>query len=64
MEGSDLRLADVVEEVLVMAMPFSTVHPSIDDCTGVVVVDAKHGDKKAQPFADLKSMMANAEEKN
>ena len=58
---SDARPHDIVDEALVMAMPFVSMHPSRDACNvadGALVIDEA---ETQQPFADLKSMMADAD---
>lgn len=52
---------DIVEEALVMAMPFSPMHPS-DDACAAARQDTEIGDNETlRPFADLRSLMAGKE---
>jgi len=56
--------ADIVEEALIMAMPFSALHEASDECS--TVTDCAHSDENevVQPFADLRSRMATAKKKS
>jgi uncharacterized metal-binding protein YceD (DUF177 family) len=59
LEDAQLRPLDVLDELLVMAMPFAAMHESEEDC-GPLAGKAKD-EKEAQvrPFADLKSQLRN-----
>ena len=48
--------ADVVEEALIMAMPFSAMHDFDTQCVKAVAVEDR-AEKMVRPFADLKSQM-------
>ncbi len=63
-DEQDVRPADIVEEALIMALPFSALHESSDACS-MLIDDGQPDDRETvQPFADLRSRMAKAEEKN
>lgn len=57
LEDEDFRLVDVVEEVLIMAMPLAPTHETGESCTAVTIEDADSGSETVRPFADLKSQM-------
>jgi len=60
-DDSDARPLDIVDEALVMGMPFVSMHPSRDDCStsdGSIPVDKG---ELQRPFADLKSLLGDAE---
>lgn len=59
-DDDDVSPHDIVEEALIMAMPFSAMHQTDEEC-GALRPDAVAGDKDSvRPFANLKSLMADA----
>lgn len=56
-EGDAVRPLDIVEEALIMALPFSAVHPSIDLCGPLAQKVAEESRKTVRPFADLRSQL-------
>jgi len=56
-----VRLQDVVEESVVMALPLAPVHPSTDDCGPLAggIVAAAPG--TVRPFADLRARLKKAD---
>lgn len=63
-DEQDVRPADIVEEALIMAMPFSASHESSDDCSMLTDNGQPDDSKTVLPFADLKSLMTETEEKH
>jgi uncharacterized protein len=61
-DENDVRPADIVEEALIMALPFSALHESSDDCTAISVDEKPDDSRKTRPFEDLQSLMAQANE--
>jgi uncharacterized protein len=63
MEREKLRLADLIEESLIMAMPLAPMHEAPDEC-GPLVRDIGKTDGNeettSRPFADLRSQMEKA----
>ena len=65
-EGSDIEVweldedkvcpADIVEEALIMAMPFAAMHESTDECKRYDQVVEEAG-QTTRPFADLKARL-------
>ena len=64
LDGDEVRPADIVEEALIMALPFSALHDSSDDCTAMSVEIQTDERKKTRPFEGLQSLMAQANENN
>jgi len=64
LDDDEVRPADIVEEALIMALPFSALHDSSDDCTAMSVEIQTDEQKKTRPFEDLQSLMANSHEKS
>ncbi len=64
LDDDEVRPADIVEEALIMALPFSALHDSSDDCTAMSVEIQTDEHKKTRPFEDLQSLMANSHEKS
>lgn len=64
LDGDEVRPADIVEEALIMALPFSALHDSSDDCTAMSVEIKTDENRKTRPFEDLQSLMANSHEKS
>ena len=56
-EGDAVRPLDIVEEALIMALPFSAVHQSSDLCGPLAENVAEESRKTVRPFADLRSQM-------
>ncbi len=59
-----VRPQDIVEELLVMAMPFSAMHGSMAECKAFKADDQPHGEsveKLVTPFAALRSQMKQNE---
>ena len=57
-----VRPLDIVDEVLVMALPLSARHADRAECGSLATLlagdsDTGNGDDKARPFADLRSLM-------
>ena len=63
-DENDVTPADIVEEALIMALPFSALHETSDDCSRFSEQSPSDESKKLRPFADLQSLMAKADEKN
>lgn len=63
-DEQDVRPADIIEEALIMALPFLALHESSDDCS--MLIDAGQSDDgdTVQPFANLRSQMARAAKKH
>ena len=63
LDGSDLRLADIVDEALVMAMPLSVRHEELDDCVDLgrgelpQFAPQETGARMTTPFAGLAEQM-------
>jgi len=56
--GNDaIRLQDVVEEAIVMALPLAPAHESEDDCGALVGQIPEALPDTAKPFADLRARM-------
>ena len=56
--------ADIVEEALIMALPFSALHKTSDDCVPIGEQSPDVENRKTRPFEDLQTLMARAEEKH
>ena len=59
-----LRPQDIVEELLIMAMPFSAMHDTIADCKAFELAElsAEANDEKVlRPFASLRMQMKQNE---
>jgi len=56
-EGDEIRPLDIVEEVLIMALPLSAVHPSRDLCGPLAENVTDENKETVRPFADLRSQM-------
>ena len=54
LEDGALRIADIVEEALVMAMPLA---PTQESCVGLGVENRDAGSETTRPFADLRSQL-------
>jgi uncharacterized metal-binding protein YceD (DUF177 family) len=62
MEKERVRLVDLVEESLVMAMPLAPMHESKDACGSLVRDMAEIEESVARPFANLRAQMERAED--
>lgn len=60
LEEDKLRLLDLVEEALIMALPLAAMHVDDTVCHEPGALEEKPG-KKLRPFADLKSQMEQDE---
>lgn len=60
-DDDDVSPHDIVEEALIMAMPFSAMHQSDEECGASRPDSDADEDEAVRPFADLKSLMADAE---
>ncbi len=56
-DGDAVRPLDIVEEALIMALPFSAVHQSGDLCGRLAENVTEESRKTVRPFADLRSQM-------
>ena len=63
-DENDVRPADIVEEALIMAMPLSALHESIEHCRALVEESLTGDNDSITPFADLASRMAKAKNNN
>jgi len=63
-EQNEVRPADIVEEALIMALPFSALHKKSDDCVRLPAAGLSGESRKIRPFEDLQSLMVKADEKN
>jgi len=60
LDGDTVRLADIVEEALIMSLPLAAMHESRQDC-GPLAEKIGGGEKAAtRPFQDLRSQMERA----
>jgi uncharacterized protein len=57
-----VRLVDLVEESLVMAMPLAPMHETKDECGPLVRDMAEIEEPTTRPFADLRAQMEQAED--
>lgn len=60
LENERLRPQDVIEELLIMAMPFAATHDNMADCKAFSTADAVVTDMK-RPFAALAEQMKQVE---
>lgn len=58
LEEKQLRPLDIVEEMLVMAMPFSAMHVDSASCKALVSVKQVPEEERTTPFAALREQMA------
>ena len=56
-EGDRLRPLDLVDETLVMALPFAARHAASEACSAPRVADAPADEKTIRPFAGLKDAL-------
>ena len=61
-DADNVRPLDIVEEALVMAMPFAALHNPSDDCGRMRGNGQTEGVESVRPFSDLKSLMAETDE--
>lgn len=61
LEQEFVRLVDIVEESLLMAMPLAPKHESVDSCATPVKEFEVVGVETSRPFSDLKSQMEKSE---
>ena len=61
LDDSEVRLRDIVEEALVMALPFASMHALRDDCSGDAGALPTDKSESQRPFAELKTIMADAD---
>ncbi len=60
LDEATMRPQDIVEELLIMAMPFSPMHDNMADCKAIMSADPSDDDgaeKLVTPFAALRSQM-------
>ena len=63
-DENNIGPADIVEEALIMALPFSTLHKTSENCVPTSEQSPEVENRKIRPFEDLQALMANAEEKH
>jgi uncharacterized metal-binding protein YceD (DUF177 family) len=64
LDEREVRPQDVVEELLIMAMPFSAMHENTTECNALVSADSSADEgveKLVNPFANLRSQMKQNE---
>lgn len=63
LEDTLLRPLDVVEEALIMALPMSPMHASLEDCGPLVeqIGSTPAATETVRPFADLKARIDNTD---
>ncbi len=59
LDEDSVRPIDLVEESLVMALPFAPVHDSAENCAAPVETVSSEGADIVRPFADLRAKMEN-----
>ena len=57
LDDDAVRLVDVVEESLVMAMPLAPTHEIGEQCMALDAEDTNSGSETVRPFADLRSQL-------
>ncbi len=57
LDEQNIRPADVIDELLVMAMPFSAMHDDARQCRALESTDESAGEETTRPFASLKAQM-------
>jgi len=62
LEEKLLQPQDIVEEMLIMALPFSAMHTESTACKALSPTTAKSDEKMATPFAALREQMAKDNE--
>jgi len=64
LEEQAVRPQDIVEELLIMAMPLSAMHDNMNECKALLSADSSVDEvieKLVNPFADLRSQMKQKE---
>ena len=61
-DENNVSPADIVEEALIMALPFSARHESAENCRALDGNSQPGDSDTVAPFADLKSLMARAKD--
>ena len=64
LDEHEVRPQDIVEELLIMAMPFSAMHDNMTECKALSSADSSADEeiqKLVNPFADLRSQMQQNE---
>jgi uncharacterized metal-binding protein YceD (DUF177 family) len=64
LEEQAVRPQDIVEELLIMAMPFSAMHDNTNECKALLSADSSADEdieKLVNPFADLRSKIKHNE---
>jgi len=64
LDEQTMRPQDIVEELLIMAMPFSAMHDNMADCKAFLSTDSSDNEgaeKLVKPFAALRSQMTQNE---
>lgn len=56
-EGDRIRPLDIVDETLVMALPFAAKHAAAENCTAPFAADPPAAKQTVRPFAGLKSVL-------
>ncbi len=56
-----LRPKDIVEELLIMALPFAAMHTESAACKALAAPEAADAERKTTPFAALREQMAKDE---
>ena len=62
LEEKQLRPQDIVEELLIMALPFSAMHVESKACKALSPATARSAEKMTTPFAALREQMAKDNE--
>ena len=57
-----LRPQDIVDELLIMAMPFSAMHDTMTDCRAFATDEDAAAEDRTRPFAALRAQMAEDNE--
>jgi uncharacterized protein len=60
LDSDTIRVADIVEEALIMALPLAPVHRSREECGPLAGRIGQDKPETARPFADLRSQMEKA----
>ncbi len=56
-EGDAIRLIDIIEEALIMALPLSVMHPSREECGPLARGVTNANKETVRPFVNLRSLM-------
>jgi uncharacterized metal-binding protein YceD (DUF177 family) len=57
LEAETVRPVDLVEELLIMAMPLAPMHEAQESCGILPIAEEDNGSETVRPFADLRSQM-------